>query len=173
LGLLRKNFKSELALASEAFIQKGKKSVIANFEANELSQTRQFILDQNEETRKLMKESNDHAMDHIDHTMDHINQQLKEMEERWGKVFKIVYRINWRTGLPIDSFVNNMEIKYEGIRLNNKTARKGFFYHRHRRSLRSIWMCRRCLSGEEQLNSTERNRPRVEEGFGLSKKRGR
>jgi len=42
-----------------------------------------------------MKESN-----------DHIDQQLKEMEERWGNVFKTVYHINWRTGLPIDSFVN-------------------------------------------------------------------
>jgi len=67
-----------------------------------------------------MKESNDHTMDHID-------QQWKEMEERWGNVFKTVYHINWRTGLPMDSFVNNMEIKYESIRLNNKTARKGFF----------------------------------------------
>jgi len=36
---VRKNFKSELALTTEAFIKKGKKSLIANFEANELSQT--------------------------------------------------------------------------------------------------------------------------------------
>jgi len=66
-----------------------------------------------------MKESNDHTVDHID-------QQLKEMEDRWGNVFKTVYNINWRTGLPIDSFVNNIEIKYESIRLN-KTARKRVF----------------------------------------------
>jgi len=78
------------------------------YESDVDEETRQFILDQNEETRKLI----------IGH--------LKEMDDRWGNVFKTIYHINWQTGLPIDPFVNDTEIKIEKIRLKYQNAGKVF-----------------------------------------------
>jgi len=55
-----------------------------------------------------------------------MDQRLKEMDNRWGNVFETIYNINWRTGLPIDSFVRDMEIKIERALVKKQITREVF-----------------------------------------------